>query len=139
MKRVLLSMIVLLSACTFVADTTRPAQAQSTMEIARGNCKAASDKCQQTLTYVTNKKGKLAAENVTDALKDCIQVCNAAEKILARNSQLGGKTSSLTIQACTEVAKACDQFPGDAQMQGCANEVRKCIGNLQKLDKKTGG
>lgn len=139
MKRVLFSMIFMLSACTFVADTTMPAQAQSTMEIARGNCKAASDKCQQTLTYVTSKKGKLGAQNVTDSLKDCIQLCNAAEKILARNSQLGGKTSALTIQACTEVAKACDQFPGDTQMQGCANEVRKCIGNLQKIDSKTGG
>lgn len=139
MKKVLFSLMFMLTACTFAVETSVPVQAQTTSEIARGNCKAASDKCQATLDYCNQKKGKLGTETVTDSLKDCIALCNAAEKILARNSSLGTKTSELAISACTQVAKACDQFPGDTTMQGCANEVRKCIGNLQKISSKKEG
>lgn len=137
MKKLILSVAVLTAfstlACSGIYST---AQAQTTTEIARGNCKAASDKCQKTLDYCNQKKGKLGEANVTDSLKDGIAVLNAAEKILARNSILGSKTSLLAIEACQSIAKSCDQFPGDNQMQGCANEVRKCVGNLQKVSTK---
>ena len=135
MKEICLSLALLLGF-GFGAVTAPSAQAQSTTEIARGNCKAASDKCQKTLDYCNQKKGKLGEANVTDALKDCIAVCNSSEKILARNSVLSTKMSAITIEACNMAAKACDQFPSDLTMQSCANEVRKCVGNLQKVAAK---
>lgn len=136
MRLLVLPLALMLNMFCFEASSTVPANAQSTNAIARGNCKAASDKCQKTLDYCNKKKGKLGEADVTDALKDCIAVCNSAEKILARNSVLTPKMSSLTIEACNTVAKACDQFPSDNTMQACANEVRKCVGNLQKVANK---
>lgn len=135
MKFLVLSLVLMLNL-GFAVGSSLPVNAQSTTEIARGNCKAASDKCQATLDYCTKMKGKLGEANVTDALKDCIAVCNAAEKILARNSVLTPKMSDVTIESCNLVAKACDQFPSDLKMQACANEVRKCVGNLQKVASK---
>ncbi len=136
MKELILSLALLLSFGFASTISTLPVSAQTTVEIARGNVKAASDKCQKTLDYCNKKKGKLGEANVTDALKDCIAICNSAEKILARNSVLSTKMSSLTIEACNIAAKACDQFPSDLNMQACANEVRKCVGNLQKIASK---
>lgn len=124
--------LLALTLALFVSGTG--AFAQDTTEIARGNCKAASDKCQKTLTYCNQKKGRLGAANITDSLKDCIALCNAAEKVLARNSALRATTADLAIKACNAAAKSCDQFPKDTSMQGCANEVRKCAGNLQKVN-----
>jgi hypothetical protein len=138
MKNVVLSLALILN-CGAVAGLCVPVYAQSTMEIARGNCKATSDRCQSTLDYCNKQtKSTLSKANVTDALKDCIEVCNSAEKILERNSKLSPKMSELTIAACTVVAKTCDQFPKDDRMQACANEARKCIGNLQKVASKNG-
>ena len=133
MKLPVLVSTTALSFCMALALTPL-SFAQTTVEIARGNCKSTSDRCQKTLTYCNAKKGALGENNVTDSLKDCIAICNAAENILARNSTLRGKTAALATEACTSVAKSCDQFPKDTTMQGCANEVRKCIGNLQKVN-----
>lgn len=132
MKSLILGLVMLLNI-GYVTGSTLPVSAQSTLEIARGNCKATSDKCQVTLDYCNKKKGKLGEANITGALKDCIAICNSAEKILARDSSLSAKSSSLAIESCNSVAKACDQFPKDATMQACANEARKCVGNLQKV------
>src|SRR5438045_1317993 len=86
------------------------ALAQTTAEIAKGNCKACSDTCQKTLDYCVKKKGKYAVASVTDALKDCIMVCNMDEKVLNHNSNLQKKAAALNIDACNAAAKACDQF-----------------------------
>lgn len=79
------------------------------------------------------KEGKHAADNVTGVLKDCIIACNATEKFINRNSTLKKKAAALSIDACNAVAKSCDQFGDDDKMQACANEARKCVGNLQKI------
>ncbi len=109
------------------------AMAQTTPDIAKGNCKMVSDTCQKTLDYVNTKKGKFGKANVTNALKDCITACDMAENYITRGSVLQKKAASLTIDACNSVAKSADQFPDDAKMQKLANEARKCVGNLEKI------
>lgn len=127
------SLVATLVSVSLSAGLGLAAFSQNTQEIARGNCKAASDTCQKTLTYCNEKKGKLGAAHVTNALKDCIDSRNATEKLLARGSALQKKAANLSIDACNNVSKACDQFGSDAKMNTCANEVRKAVGNLQKI------
>lgn len=130
MKKPLLLLGTTLALCT---SAFNPTFAQTTEEISKSNCKKTSDVCQKTLDYCTTKKGKYATDTVTGALKDCIISCNATEKFINRGSGLKKKAAALTIDACNAVAKSCDQFAEDDRMQACANEARKCVGNLQKV------
>jgi hypothetical protein len=108
--------------------------AQTTPEIARGNCKSCADACQKTLDYCTTKKGKYAEASVTNALKDCITACKSTEDFLNRGSAyLEQKASTLAVDACNNCAKSCDKFNTDNQMAACANECRKAVGNLSKI------
>jgi len=131
MRKALLLMGTSLAVCCSTALT--PAFAQTTGDIAKGNCKNTSDVCQKTLEYCNEKKGKFGTANVTNVLKDCITACDATEKFITRGSSLQKKSAALTLEACNSVAKSCDQFTEDAKMQRCANEARKCAGNLQKI------
>jgi hypothetical protein len=125
--------LFLLIALTVCTSSLSPALAQTTEEITKGNCKHTSDVCQKTLDYVNTKKGKYGKANVTNVLKDCITACDATEKFITRNSALQKKAAALSIEACNSVAKSCDQFADDNTMAACANEARKCAGNLQKI------
>lgn len=130
MKKQLLLIGTSLALCT---SAFSPSFAQTTDDISKGNCKRTSDVCQKTLDYCQLKKGKFSSDNVTGVLKDCIISCNATEKFINRGSGLKKKAAALTIDACNAVAKSCDQFGDDDRMQACANEARKCVGNLQKI------
>lgn len=137
MKRQFLSLIFIASA--LAAMPVLPSYSQSTQEITRGNCKACADACHETINYCTKKGGALSEANVTNALKDCATACKMTSEYLARGSELQGKAASLCIQACNSAAKACDQFPKDTRMQGCANETRKCASNLAKVAQSKSG
>ena len=109
------------------------ASAQTTGEIAAGNCSNMGKVSQNTLNYVNQKKGKLGEATVTNALKDCITACDAAENYMRRDSHLKDEAAGLCIQACNALAKSCDRFPNDKQMTKCANEARKTASNVQKV------
>ncbi|MBX3073069.1 hypothetical protein KF707_18350 [Candidatus Obscuribacterales bacterium] len=126
-------LLLMAASTTLYTCSLSPALAQTTEDIAKGNCKHTSDVCQKTLDYVNTKKGKLGKANVTNVLKDCITACDATEKFITRGSALQKKSAAMTIDACNQVAKSCDQFGDDKQMQACANEARKTVGNLQKI------
>lgn len=123
----------LIMAAASMTVCTSTAYAQTTADIAKGNCKHTSDVCQKTLEYVNQKKGNYGKANVTNVLKDCITACDATEKFITRGSALQKKAAALSIDACNQVAKSCDQFASDDKMQACANEARKCASNLQKI------
>lgn len=110
------------------------AYAQTTAEIARGNCKSCAETCQKTLDYCTQKGGKYAEASVTNALKDCITACKSTDDFLNRGSAyLQTKAAGLAVDAATNCAKSCDKFNTDNKMLACANECRKTIGNCQKI------
>lgn len=110
------------------------ASAQTTAEIARGNCKACAETCQKTLDYCTKKGGKYAEASITNGLKDCITACKSTDDFLNRGSAyLQAKAASLCVDAATNCAKSCDKFNTDNQMLACANECRKCVGNCTKI------
>ncbi len=123
------------AALVFVAalNFSIPANAQTTGEIAKGNCKAVSAACQKTVDYCNDKKGKYSAASTIDALKDCIDACKVTSNFLERGSQLAPRSAAIAVDACNEGAKVCDQFKDDQQMTSCANECRKAVGNLQKM------
>ena len=129
----------LAAAFVFILCFCSPGFAQTTGEIAKGNCKACADACQKTLDYCTGKKGKYAEASVTNSLKDCITACKMTADFLNRGSvTLEPKACDLTVQACNDCAKSMDKFNTDPKMESCANECRKCVGNCQKLSSKKG-
>ncbi len=107
--------------------------AQTTNEIAKGNCKACADVCQQTVNYCASMKGKFAEPAIVNVIKDCFTACRTTGDYLTRGSALDVKSAATCIQACNECAKTCDQFAGDQQMVTCANECRKTVSNLEKV------
>jgi hypothetical protein len=131
--------ILCLACCLISINFSQAAFAQTTAEIARGNCKACADACQKTLDYCTSKGGKYAEASVTNAMKDCITSCKSTDDLLNRGSAyLEGKSCLLTIDAANNCAKVCDKFAGDNQMAACANECRKCVGNCTKISSTNG-
>jgi len=131
MTNLIVSLALFLSA--LVAIPALPCYAQTTAEITRGNCKACAESCTETINYCTTKGGALAQASVTNNLKDCITACKMTSEFLSRGSTLQAKAAILCIDACNAAAKSLDQFPTDNKMKVCANEVRKCAGNLNKV------
>jgi len=130
----LVKMFTLLVCTLTLAFGQQLAYAQTTAEIARGNCKACAETCQKTLDYCTKKGGKYAEASITNGLKDCVTACKSTDDFLNRGSAyLQAKSAALAIDAATNCAKSCDKFNTDNQMLACANECRKCIGNCQKI------
>jgi hypothetical protein len=138
MKR-LIKQLLPLACCLFAFNTGfEAAYAQTTAEIARGNCKSCIESCEKSLTYCTNKGGKFAEAGVTNAIKDCLNACRSADDVLNRGSNyLESKSTSMAVDAATNLAKVCDKFPGDPQMTSLANECRKTIGNCSKISSGT--
>ena len=110
-----------------------PAYSQTTNETAKGNCKAVSEMCQKTVDYCNGKKGKYGQASTINALKDCMDSCQATGQLLGRGSALSARSAAISLDACNEAAKVCDQYKDDPKMTGCANECRKAAGNLQKV------
>jgi hypothetical protein len=129
MRQILAALAVMFFTSSFAG----PVFAQTTSEIAKGNCKAAAEMCQKTVDYCNDKKGNLGKASTINALKDCMDACHATGQFLERGSQLGPKSSAIALEACNECAKVCDQYKDDSQMNSCANECRKAAGNLQKV------
>ena len=125
----------LITTISIIAATCAPALAQTTGEIAKGNCKAACDMCQKTVDYCNQKQGKYGQATTTNALKDCMDSVQSTGQLLGRGSALAGRSAAISVDACNEAAKVCDQYKDDTQMTNCANEVRKAAGNLQKVAK----
>lgn len=123
--------------CFLILNYFQPVWAQTTAEIAKGNCKSCVEVCQKTLDSCTKKGGKYAETSITNSLKDCITACKMTTDYLNRGSaSLQAKACDLTIEACNECAKSMDKFNTDNEMEACANECRKCVGNCQKLCSK---
>ena len=107
--------------------------AQTTPQIARGNCSVCASSCQKTLDYCIGKKGRYSEGNILNTLKDCITSCKTCGEILERGSSLEKKASALCVDACYAAAKSCEAFKSDNNMKACADECRKCAGNCQKV------
>jgi hypothetical protein len=123
--------------CILTLQSSQPALAQTTAEIAKGNCKSCVEVCQKTLDSCTKKGGKYAEASMTNSLKDCITACKMTSDYLNRGSAyLQTKACDLTVEACNQCAKSLDSFNTDNEMEACANECRKCVGNCQKLCSK---
>ena len=132
MKRTitLLSMLF----CTFVINGLGTvALAQTTPEIAKGNCAACQTDLEKTLRYCTDKRGKYAEAQFTNIIKDAITACKMTEEFMTRGSSYQNKAAEICVEACTQCAKACDSFKDDDRLKACANECRKTAGNCSKV------
>jgi len=137
MKKLITLLTVLF--CTLMFGANLASDAQTTGEIAKGNCKSCAENCQKTLDYCNDKKGNLGEASVTNSLKDCVSACKMAADFLNRGTSLQNEAASLAVHACNNAAKTCDKFKEDNAMISCANECRKTIGNCSKLSSKSGG
>jgi hypothetical protein len=132
MKR-LMCLLSLAFCLVFASGFSSGVNAQTTQEIAKGNCMACQKKCEEVLTYCTGKGGKYEQANVTNALKDCVAACKMTDEFFARGSNLSGKAALFVSEAAINCAKSCESFKDDDKMNACANECRKTAGNCSKL------
>ncbi len=132
MKR-MMCMVSLAICMVLAAIFGSAANAQTTQEIAKGNCSACQKKCEEVLSYCTAKTGKYASANVTNALKDCIAACKLTDEYFSRGSNLSAKAANFNAEACINCAKSCESFKDDDKMNACANECRKTAANCSKL------
>ena len=125
---------VSLAFCMVLASLSGSgAYAQTTQEIAKGNCTACQKKCEEVLSYCKDKTGKYSTANVTNALKDCIAACKMTDEMFERGSNLSAKAAQFNAEACINCAKSCESFKDDDKMNACANECRKTAANCSKL------
>lgn len=128
------STVIQVVLCTLIVSIFGlKASAQTTAEIAKGNCKACVAECQKALDYCNKKGGQYTQNSVISALKDCITACKASEDYLSRGSNQSGKSLNICVEACMNCAKTCEAFKDDNTMRACADECRKCAGNCQKM------
>lgn len=128
--------IILMSiaACSLITTgLVSPSLAQTTEQISLGNAKACAERCEATLKYCTDKKGKYGEAHMTNIIKDCITACKTASEFSGRSSQYSKDAFSTAAKACIECAKACESFKDDDKMLATANECRKTASNMQKV------
>jgi hypothetical protein len=128
--------IILMSvaACSLViTGLGSPSLAQTTEQISLGNAKACAERCEATLKYCTDKKGKYGEAHMTNIIKDCITACKTASEFSGRSSQYARDAFATAAKACLECAKACEAFKDDDKMLATANECRKTASNMQKV------
>ncbi len=126
--------IIALAACSMLsAGTTYTAFAQTTEQISLGNARVCAQRCEKTLKYCTDKKGRYGEQSITRVLKDCITACKTASEFSARGSQYSKEAFATAAKACIECAKTCESFKDDDKMLATANECRKTAGNMQKV------
>ncbi|GEM_PF-510143 len=136
MNRIIVIWSMLL--CSLLLNAlTGGVMAQTTPEIAKGNCDSCANFCAKTLNYCVKKRGNFGKASVTNALKDCITACKSASEFIARNSTYQKKAAALAVETCNECIKACGgtEVSSDVNMKACADECRKCAGNLEKVAK----
>ena len=126
--------IIVLAACSLLsAGTTYSAFAQTTEQISLGNARACTTRCEKTLKYCTDKKGRYGEASITNVLKDCITACKTASEFSARGSAYAKESFAIASKACIECAKSCESFKDDDKMLATANECRKTAGNMNKV------
>lgn len=137
MKKISVILSALLCNLVIAMFALVPAMAQTTPDIAKGNCDSCANFCAKTLNYCVSKKGEHGKATMTNALKDCISACKAASEFIANNSKYQKEAAAIAIKACNECIKACggSGVSSDVQMKACADECRKCAGNLDKIVK----
>lgn len=132
MKR-LMCLLSLAFCIVFASGVSTGVYAQTTQEIAKGNCMACQKKCEEVLSYCTSKGGKYGTQTVTNALKDCIAACKMTDEMFARGSNMTTKAAAFVADASINCAKSCESFKDDDKMNACANECRKNASNCSKM------
>jgi hypothetical protein len=126
--------MVSIAACSLlIGGVNTSASAQTTQQISLGNVRACAKRCEDTLKYCTEKKGRYGEQATTNVIKDCITACKTASEFMARGSSHGKDAAATAAKACLECAKTLESFKDDDKMLATANECRKTAGNCQKV------
>ena len=136
MKKMMNALIMVF--CAFSLSTySLSASAQTTAEIAKNNCDSCANFAAKTLTYCVSKKGNYGKASMTNSLKDVITACKSSSEFISNASALQKKSAAIAVEACNECIKACggSTVNADVNIKACADECRKCAGNLSKVTK----
>jgi hypothetical protein len=136
MKKMISSLIMVL--CAFVLNAyCLGVSAQTTAEIAKNNCDLCANFAAKTLNYCVTKKGNYGKASMTNALKDVITACKSSSEFIGNASAFQKRSAAIAVDACNECIKACggSTVNSDVNIKACADECRKCAGNLSKVAK----
>jgi len=77
--------------------------------------------CTETLTYSLDVGADLSEPQHLRLLIDCCEVCQTAQNILLRASELSMMLAAVCVEACEKVADHCRQLDAsDEQLAACA-------------------
>jgi hypothetical protein len=137
MKRVLFSMLMLLTLIAFNpsldAAFAADKNTKSTADCCKTTCSSCLKTCEDTLKYCEEQGGKHVAKEHIAALKDCIALCKACTELGSRDSKLLSKLRAVCADACTKCAKSCEAL-NDPKMKDCVKACNECAQTC-----KTGG
>ncbi|HET6399015.1 MAG TPA: four-helix bundle copper-binding protein [Candidatus Thermoplasmatota archaeon] len=89
--------------------------------------------CAQTLDHCLSQGGEHAEAEHIKGLIDCIEVCELAARMEARNSMWSEYVMELCAQVCRECETSCSAFEGDEAMQACAEACRACAEHCEDM------
>ena len=129
MKRILFSMLMLLTLIAFNpainAAFAADKNAVKTSECCQTTCSACQKTCEDALKYCESKGGKHADKAHLDTLKDCISLCKASADLGARGSKLTAKLRDVCAEACKKCAKSCEAL-NDPKLKDCVTTCNDC-------------
>jgi len=85
-------------------------------------CKAT---CDNTTTMILSKPDLQFRTNQLRLLRDCVDMCDLTEKLVARHSPFTKRILSECAYVCDACANECLKFP-DMESQRCAQICLKC-------------
>jgi hypothetical protein len=89
-------------------------------------CSDCENECVAAIPYCLKMGGDHVKPEHLRVLQDCADICELAAKYMLGKSAFDKKACVLCAELCEACAQSCDQFKGDARMEGCAKVCREC-------------
>ena len=97
------------------------------------DCSNARIVCLQTERYGLTNDDRMADAELMSALHDCVDLCEATENALIRESSLVGEIAKLCQKACQETVKISEQFKDDQQIKTLSQYLNQCAESCDEV------
>ena len=88
------------------------------------NCRDCHRICMLTMTHCFAQGGELC--EAIRLLMDCAEMCQTSANFMLRGSDAHPYTCAVCAQVCEQCRGACERYPDNQQMRGCADACQRC-------------
>jgi len=136
MKRILFSLLMLMTLVAFNPAFAADKDTKSAADCCQTTCASCLKTCEDALKYCEKTGGKHVAKELIAALKDCIALCKASSDLGSRSSKLTEKLRLVCADACKICAKSCDDLH-DPKLKDCVKTCEECAKSCATGECKT--